>query len=282
MVYNKTVNIWTNTGKQTIEVTGTDREVNRLLVGDATEILQQEFHESTFDLTVTSPPYEDLRNYNGFSFDAEKMLEAIYRVTKSGGVCVWVVGDRIKVERSLVSFKHALIAREVGFQIHDVMIYQKKNTPFMRANSYTNCYEFMFVFSKGKPKTFNPLMTPTVRNGWEKGVTNKGPDAVNRKVPIKLKKEKVKTNIWSYAVGLGGSTSDRFAFEHPAIFPEQLAADHILSWTNRGDIVLDPMCGSGTSCKMAKMHGRNFVGIDISADYIEISKRRLKEIGERV
>ena len=253
--------------------------MDRLIVGDATKVLAKRFAPGTFDLTVTSPPYEDLRNYNGYTFDPAAMMKAIYRVIKDGGVCVWVVGDKINGGRSLVvSFDHAFIAKEAGFIVHDVMIYQKKNTPFMRSNAYTNCYEFMFVLSKGKPKTFNPIMVPTVRNGWEKGVSNKGPDAENRKVPVELKKEKVKTNIWQYAVGYGGSTADKCAFEHPAIFPEKLALDHIYSWTNEGDLVLDPMCGSGTTCKCAALQRRHYVGIDISSDYIKIARKRLKMV----
>ena len=251
-------------------------DVNKLVAGDAVEILKS-WNEACVDLTVTSPPYDKLRNYNGYSFDAESMLSAIHRVTKQGGVCVWVIGEKINGGRSLSSFEHAFIGRDCGFTVHDVMIYQKKNTPFQRSNAYTNCYELMIVFSKGKPKTFNPLKEPTKRHGWETAVSNKGPDAVNRKRPVELKKEKTKNNIWQYAVGYGGTTTDKIAFQHPAVFPEKLAADHILSWTNPGDIVLDPMCGSGTTCKMACKNNRKWIGIDISEEYIEIANNRLAQ-----
>lgn len=135
----------------------------------------------------------------------------------------------------------------------------------------------MIVFSKGKPKTFNPLKEPTKRHGWETAVSNKGPDAVNRKRPVELKKEKTKNNIWQYAVGYGGTTTDKIAFQHPAVFPERLAEDHILSWTNPGAIVLDPMCGSGTTCKMARKNNRKWIGIDISKEYIRIANNRLAQ-----
>ena len=228
------------------------------------------------DLTVTSPPYDNLRDYKGYRFSAEKMLKAILGATVSGGVCVWVVGEKIsKGCRSLTSFEHAFVGRSVGWNVHDVMIYQKKNTPFMRSNAYTNCYELMIVFSKGKPKTFNPLKHPTVRNGWETAVHNKGPDAVNRKRPVELRKEKTRNNIWQYAVGMGGTTSDKIAFKHPAVFPEKLAEDHILSWSNPGDVVLDPMSGSGTTCKMAMLNNRRWVGIDVSKEYIAVSRKRM-------
>lgn len=145
------------------------------------------------------------------------------------GVVVWVVGDKIKKgNRSLTSFRQAIFFQTTGFNVHDVMLYKKKNTPFMRSNAYTNCHEFMFVFSKGRVKTFNPLKEKTKRQGFEMLVHNKHSDGVNKKTSGELKPEKTKTNIWEYAVGLHGSTSDRMAFQHPAVFPEKLAEDHIL------------------------------------------------------
>ena len=235
------------------------------------------------DLVVTSPPYDNLRNYNGYTFDFENIATELFRVIKEGGVVVWVVGDKIKKgNKSLTSFKQALFFQKIGFNVHDVMIYQKKNTPFMRSNAYTNCYEFMFILSKGKPKTFNPLKVPTVRSGFEKVVTNKKADGVNNKVLKELKKVKTKINIWQYAVGLGGSTKDKFAFEHTAIFPEKLAEEHILSWSNKGDIVLDPMCGSGTTCKMALINDRNFIGMEISEDYTLLAKKRVENVQQKL
>ena len=247
-----------------------------LAVGNCVDMLS-ELPEASIDLTVTSPPYDKLRNYNGYAFDAEGVGKALLRVTKDGGVVVWVVGDRIDGGRSMTSFRQAVMFQDIGFTIHDVMIYQKKNTPFTRSNAYTNAWEFMLVLSKnGPPKTFNPLKVPTVRHGEELLTHNKLPDGINKKRRGRLNKEKTRTNIWSYAVGLGGTTRDRIAFQHPAVFPEKLAEDHILSWSNPGDVVLDPMCGSGTTCKMAKMHGRRYIGIDISEDYIEIARQRTR------
>jgi site-specific DNA-methyltransferase (adenine-specific) len=227
------------------------------------------------DLVVTSPPYDNLRDYKGYSFEFERIAEGLYKVVKEGGVVVWVVGDKINGGRSLTSFRQGLYFQELGFNMHDVMIYQKKNTPFMRSNAYTNAYEFMFILSKGKPKTFNPLKEKTVRNGFEMVVFNKGADGINRKNLKELKTEKTKTNIWKYAVGLGGTTSDKIAFKHPATFPEKLALDHIVSWSNEMDLVFDPMCGSGTTCKMAFVSNRKYLGVDISDEYIHIAKTRL-------
>lgn len=249
--------------------------LNQIICGDAVNIMKR-MPDCSIDLTVTSPPYDELRNYTGYIFDFENIAKNLFRITKKGGVVVWVVGDKTKNgNRSLTSFKHALFFQKVGFNVHDVMIYKKKNTPFMRSNAYTNCFEFMFVLSKEKPKTFNPLRVKTVRQGEELLTCNKGPDGINKKVLGELKPEKTMTNIWEYAVGLHGTTSDKIAFQHPAVFPERLAEDHILSWTKSGDIVFDPMCGSGTTCKMAAKNNRHYIGCDISEEYVVLTKKRL-------
>jgi len=230
------------------------------------------------DLVITSPPYDNLRKYKGYTFDFESIAKELYRVIKIGGIIIWIVGDKIKNgNRSLTSFKQALYFQEVGFNVHDVMIYKKKNTPFMRSNAYTNCYEFMFVLSKQKINTFNRLTEKTVRHGFEGLPFNKGVDGINKKVVKELKEKKTKINIWEYAVGLGGTTKDREAFKHPAIFPEKLVKDHILSWSNENDIVYDPFMGSGTTAKMALLNNRYYLGSEISKEYCEIANKRINK-----
>lgn len=257
-------------------------EINNIYHGNCVQLMK-EMEEGMVDLTVTSPPYDDLRNYNGYHFDFEGVAQGLFHVTRPGGIVVWVVGDRIvKGDRTLTSFRQALYFQEVGFNVHDVMIYKKKNTPFMRSNAYTNCYEFMFVFSKHHVNTFNRLMDKTIRQGFEGMPFNKGADGINRKVFKELKAEKTKVNIWEYAVGLGGTTSDREAFKHTAVYPEKLAEDHILTWTNPGDLVFDPMCGSGTTCKMALLRGRNYLGFDISDEYVQLSKDRISKYASQL
>lgn len=251
-------------------------ELDRVVTGDAVRVLGA-CREPFVHLTVTSPPYDDLRHYRGFEFSAETMLRAVLDVTVEGGVCVWVVGERIlRGSRTLTSFEHALIGRDLGWRVHDVMIYQKRNTPFKRRGAYTNCYELMIVFSRGKPRTFNPLMERTVKSGIVTAPYSKGPDGVNRYRRVARNKEKVRNNIWPYSVGLYGSTADRIAFQHPAILPERLAEDHVLSWSNEGDVVLDPMCGSGTTCKAARRNGRRWLGIEVSPEYADIARRRVE------
>ena len=234
--------------------------------------------EGTVDLTVTSPPYDNLRDYQGYSFDFGAISEGLYRVTAKGGVVVWVVGDKIDGGRSLTSFRQAVRFQEAGFVMHDVMIYQKKNTPFTRSNAYTNCYEMMFILSKGSPKAFNPMMEGTARPRTEVPASNKKAGGANRKVPDHSSKGEIRTSIWKYAVGLHGTASDRYAFAHPAMFPEKLAKDHILTWSNLDDLVFDPMCGAGTTPKMAKLHGRRYVGVDVSSAYVKIAKKRVSTV----
>ncbi len=257
-------------------------EINNIYCAECVDFMLNNLDEECIDLTVTSPPYDNLRDYNGYTFDYEAIAKALYRVTKKGGVVVWVVGDKIiKGNKTLTSFKHALAFQSAGFNVHDIMIYKKKNTPFMRSNAYTNCYEFMFVFSKGSPKTFNPLKTKTVRSGEEMLVHNKKSDGINKKTLGKLNEEKTKTNIWEYAVGLGGTTKDKIAFKHPAVFPEKLAQDHILSWSNEGDLIFDPMSGSGTTCKMAFLNNRRYIACEISQEYVNISHERLLQYTQK-
>ena len=256
----------------------------RLIIGNCVEVMES-WPEGCVDLMVTSPPYDQLRDYKGYDFDSKQVITALFRVIRPGGVVVWVVGDTmVRGSRTLTSFRHAVQFRQAGFNVHDVMLYQKKNTPFSRKNAYTNCYEFVFVCSKGAPYAFNPLRVPVLDSSKYK-VRSKRRNtdgSMSDKVRETFNTEKIRTNIWSYAVGLHGTTNDKMAFEHPALFPEKLAADHIVSWSNPGDLVVDPMCGASTTGKMALMNDRRYVGIDVSEEYIEISRRRLTEHGFRV
>ncbi len=269
----------------TVNEVGTDNtplQIDRIYSGDCIELMKR-IDADSVDLVVTSPPYDNLRNYNGFSFTFERIVEGLHRVMKPTGIIVWVVGDKIENgNKSLTSFRQAIYFQEHGFKVHDVMIYEKKNTPFMRSNAYTNCYELMIILTKNRPETFNPLMVGTKRRGYEMLPHNKLADGINKKKLGKLKENKVRNNVWQYAVGLGGTTRDKIAFGHPAVFPERLAEDHILSWTNEGDLVLDPMCGSGTTCKMAFVNNRHYIGIDISEEYCEIARERLRTTSQRL
>lgn len=255
-----------------------DGILDTIRTADCVSFMNDTMPANSVDLVVTSPPYDDLRDYRGYTFDLSGIITGLYRIVKNGGVVVWVVGDKINGGRSLTSFRQGIAFQDAGFLMHDVMIYRKKNTPFMRKNAYTNCYEYMFILSKGRPRTFNPIKEKTVRHGKEMLVANKRADGINNKVLSTLNKTKVKNNIWEYAVGLGGTTSDRYAFKHPAMFPESLARDHIQTWSKKGDVVYDPMCGAGTTLKMAIVEGRHYIGTDISSEYVKIARRRIKKL----
>jgi site-specific DNA-methyltransferase (adenine-specific) len=241
----------------------------------------KEIPDGYVDLTVTSPPYDNLRKYRGYEFDFENVAKELYRVTKPGGIVVWVVGDETKKFcESLNSFKQAIyFVEQCKFNLLDTMIYYKENyaPAYPTLRRYANQFEYMFVFSKGKPVTFNPIQKPKARNREEKVAYRQQDGSLKRKIKDVGRDTKDASNVWMYSVG-GSASKDKIAFQHPAIFPEQLAADHILSWSNEGGLVLDPMCGSGTTLKMAKKLNRNYIGIDISQEYCDIANQRLEII----
>jgi len=232
------------------------------------------------DLIVTSPPYDDLREYGGYHFDFVVTCKELYRVLKNGGVLVWIVGDQTKNgSETGTSFKQALGFIREGFYLHDTMSYEKAAIAAPSSNRYYQVFEYMFIFSKGKPKTFNPIKDR--RNVWMDGRwgknTRRDVDGVLKegKKPPKPKKFGMRTNIWRYKVGMGNTTKDKIAYEHPALFPDELAKDHILSWSNENDIVLDPFLGSGTTLKMCRLLNRSGIGFEINPDYEHIIRERL-------
>lgn len=261
-------------------VTGRDY---KLICGDCAKVLQA-LDTGSIDLTVTSPPYDNLRTYNGYVFDFEAIARELYRVTKPGGVVVWVVGDAtINGSETGTSFKQALFFKEIGFNLHDTMIYEKDTIPFPETNRYEQAAQFMFVFSNGAPKVFNAITEKT--RGYKPSVssTSRQADGSTKRLEYEQGKETRKRfNIWRYGTGYMKSTKDIIAFDHPAIFPESLARDHILSWSNPGDLVLDPMCGSGTTGKMAVKYQRKFIGIEISQEYMKIAEKRIHDAAQHV
>jgi site-specific DNA-methyltransferase (adenine-specific) len=240
---------------------------------------------NSIDLTVTSPPYDEIRDYKGYNFTEEvldSIIRELFRVTKTGGVVVWIVGDATtNGSESGTSFRQALKFMEAGFKLHDTMIYEKNTSSFpakRKGNRYTQIFEYMFVFCKNKIKTSNLICDKP--NKWA-GHTNWGKNTNRLKNGQLEETSDIKpvpdfsprNNIWRYNVGKGFNSSDKESHEHPAIFPEQLAEDHILTWSNETDVVLDPFAGSGTTCKMAKKNKRNYIGIDISKEYCKLAEK---------
>jgi site-specific DNA-methyltransferase (adenine-specific) len=251
-----------------------------LHLGDCAQIMKS-MPSDCVDLTVTSPPYDNLRTYKGYVFDFETIARELYRITKPGGVVVWVVGDAtINGSETGTSFKQALYFKEIGFNLHDTMIYQKSEFPPLSHNRYEQQFEYMFIFSKSFIKTFNGIRINTVYPGQFRSHTNSKSEvgsAMRDKGGARLatKDTKLKTNVWLMA----GEHTD---INHPAIFPEELAKNHILSWSNPGDTVLDPMMGSGTTGKMAVNYERNFIGIETSQEYLTIAERRIHDAQQQM
>lgn len=252
--------------------------------GDCLEIMKS-IAQHSVDLIVTSPPYDNLRKYNGYSWNFERIATELCRIIKPGGVIVWIIGDStINGSESLSSFKQVIyFVENCGMNLHDTMIYKKNGPAYPSNDKYFQIFEYMFVISMGKPKTFNPINDR--KNLWYAQKFSKTRSRRNKDGNVtvtKWDKEQggefgKRFNIWKYNVGAGYTTKDEIAYKHPAIFPEQLAKDHIISWSNERDIILDPFCGSGTTLKMAKRLGRIAIGIDISREYCEISKMRVAQ-----
>lgn len=252
---------------------------DRIIQGDASEVLK-DFGDGCVDMVLTSPPYDNLRKYNGAgdSWNHEKFKDIaseLYRVVKDGGVVVWVVNDKVeKGSKTGSSFRQALYFMELGFCLNDTMIWVKKNPlPVVRQPRYSPRFEYMFVFSKGKPKTFNPIMRETKCGGQHYTSTAKkmGGESGRRSLVYDVNKKAVEYNVWEMAIAQNKTS-------HPDVFPIELADRHIKSWSNPGDVVLDPFVGSGTTALSAKALGRHYIGIDMQPEYCEMSEERLKNV----
>lgn len=254
-------------------------EINRIYCADNISFMKENIPSNFIDLAVTSPPYDNLRAYNGYSWDFEGVAQELYRITKDGGVVVWVVGDAtVKGSETGTSFKQALYFKEIGFNLHDTMIWEKTGM-LPTQDRYYNIFEYMFVLSKGKPKAMNFIEDKPNTSGGrvqkKDACINKGKQEYGSGTFIR-KEFGRRTNIWRIPIGKNKETSS-----HPAVFPEQLVNDHIITWSNEGDLVFDPFCGSGTTCKMAALNNRNYLGVEISQEYCDIANERIARISRR-
>jgi len=239
--------------------------INKIFIENCLDTMKR-MPDGFVDLVVTSPPYDDLRIYNGYCFDFEATAQELFRVLKPGGVLVWVVGDATKNgSESGTSFRQALFFMQLGYRLHDTMIFEKNSSTYpASANGirYSQIFEYMFIFSKGKPKTVNLICDKPNKWAGFKDFSGKLKNPVPEFSP--------RNNIWRFVTSFNG-------VKHPAPFPEQLVIDHVLSWSIEGDVVYDPFMGSGTTAKAALMTARRFVGSEISADYVKIAENRLEE-----
>ena len=256
-------------------------ELNQVYQGDCLEVMQ-DIDDDSIDLTVTSPPYDDLRTYKGSIKDWgekvwQEIIKDLYRVTKKGGVVVWIVGDKIeKGSETGTSLKQGLWSKECGFNLHDTMIWEKPNFSMPSSNRYHQIFEYMFVLSKGAPKVFNGILDRKNKYGvcfGKNTVRTMNGEMEELKKP-KAREYGLRFNVWkNNTVGQDFMCKK---LSHPAMFPEQLAKDHIISWSNENDVVLDPMAGSGTVGKAAKNLNRNYILIEKELEYVEICKQRLE------
>jgi len=234
--------------------------------------------DNSIKFTLTSPPYDDIRDYKGYSFPFEEIAQELWRVTKPGGVIVWNVADAtVKGSETGTSMRQALYFMSLGFKLHDTMIYAKKNPMPAGVSSkrYHQSWEYIFVLSKDVPETFNPIMVKAKYGHLEANMKHRGKDGELKYTKTKRNEFTKVRNIFEYSIGGGHSTKDKVAFGHPALMPEQLAADMISTWTNPGDQVFDPFTGAGTTAKMSLILDRKFHGTELSAEYCDIATQRI-------
>lgn len=237
--------------------------------------------DSVLDITVTSPPYDNIRHYQGYSFEFEPIARELFRVTRTGGTVVWNVADAtVDGSETGTSMRQALYFMECGFRLHDTMIYLKKNPMPASVNSkrYHQAWEYIFVLTKGAPTAFNPTMVKAKFGHLEANMKHRGQDGNVEYEKTKRNEFTKVRNVFEYSVGGGHSTRDKIAHGHPAIMPEQLAADMITTWSEAGALVYDPFAGSGTTLKMALINRRRAIGTEISEDYCKLAQRRIEQI----
>jgi len=253
--------------------------INKVICGDCLEVMR-EMPDECVDLTITSPPYDNLRDYDSYTFNFKRIAEQLFRVTKVGGVVVWIIGDAtIDGSETGTSFKQALYFKDIGFSLYDTMIYHKISIPKNHAR-YEQEFEYMFILARGKIKTFNPIMIKNKQAGRKdpKSTFRHGGTSTGKMhTPQSVKKERIEGNVWFYEVGFMLSSKDNIAFNHPAIFPDKLALDHVISWSDEDNVILDPFLGSGTTAKACKLLHRKFIGIEINPEYCKIAEERLAQ-----
>jgi len=253
--------------------------VNQVIHSDCVQGMKG-LPDKCIPLTVTSPPYDGMRTYGGHSFDAKAVIQQLWRITVEGGIVVWVVQDQVvNGNLTATSAEHQLAFKDAGFWLHDTIIMARIGRRVPGIHRY-GPPEFAFVFSKGKPRAVNLLKdrrNKTVGKKINANFRKKNGQAVKEIHDRVVREFGVRFGVWEYPVGRYSSTKDQIAFGHPAIMPEAMALDLILSLSNPGDLVFDPMAGAGTTCKMALLNRRPYLGFEAHAEYVEIARKRLRD-----
>jgi len=260
--------------------------IGKIICGDCVDVMNNQMDADSIDMVITSPPYDAMRDYSGYTFDYKKVANAIYRVMKPGACCVWVVGDQtIDGSETGTSFEHALYFKSIGYKIHDTMIMEKNTTSWPAKKDgvrYSQIFEYMFIFSKGKPKYVKLICDKPNKfykqKNWGTKTDRMKDGSLIEKADLKEVEEfSPRNNIWKFTVS-GGFSNPEFkdAHKHPAIFPIDMVRSHLISWGQEGDLVLDPMCGSGTVPAACKELKREWIGIDCSKEYCSLAEKRLE------
>jgi len=248
-----------------------------IIQGECVDVMKS-FPDDSIDMCITSPPYDDLREYNGFRFDIDAVTPELYRIMKPGGVVVWIVADATHNRaRTGSSIRHKLSFMNAGFGVHDWMIYHKTGIRYPDSSRYYSGFEFMPVFSKGFPKTINQIRDRENKSAGERKTycRREKDGSITETGTVVMNEFGVRTNVWSYSSGSLTSAPDKLAFRHPALMPLALAEDHVVSWSKRGETVLDICCGSGQVPIAAMIRDRRYIGIDCSREYVELAEERL-------
>jgi site-specific DNA-methyltransferase (adenine-specific) len=259
--------------------------LNKIICGDAVEELKK-IPNNSIDILVTSPPYDGIRKYNGFNYDLHATGKEIYRVLKDGGVAIMVIQDQTKnFGKTLTSFRTIVDwVDNIGFKLFETVIYRKYGAEGAWWNKrFRVDHEYMPIFLKGeRPQYFNkdPLKIPSKHGG--KTMTGGGTRLTNGiRIPtraITINPMKCRGTIWEYMTAGDGT---RLKHKHPATFPDKLPYDFIQCFCPPNGVVLDPFIGSGTTALAAIELDRNYIGIDISKEYCDLARRRIKEEGAK-
>jgi site-specific DNA-methyltransferase (adenine-specific) len=266
-------------------------EINKVYNEDCRETIKR-MPDNFIDMILTSPPYDNRRTYEDckWNFDVFKSVaDGFYRIMKENGVIVWVVNDETKdFCETLTSFKHVIyFVEKCKFNLLDTMIYYKKGggapvSPSIAKYRYSPCFEYMFIFCKGKKNTFNPLKVKCINAGiMNNYTTSRQINGVLKRVnPIVTHETKIKNNVWEIMSNDNTDNKENDSV-HPAVFPKQLVIDHIKSWTNENDVVFDPFAGSGTVAKVCQLLNRKFICSEISKNYCDLINKTLIRTNQR-
>lgn len=255
-------------------------ELNEIYCIDCVEGMKK-IPDNSVDIVVTSPPYDGIRDYNGFNFDLHETGRGLIRILKEGGIVAMVIQDQTKnFGKTLTSFKTIIDwCDNIGFKLFECVIYRKHGSEgAWWTNRFRVDHEYMPIFLKGeKPQYFNKenLKVPSIHGG--KVMTGSGSrrtdGKTNARVTRPINTMKCRGTIWNY---LMAGDKDPIKRQHPAPFPDQIPLDFIECFCPPGGVVLDPFMGSGSTAVAAKKLNRKYIGFDTSEEYIKIAHARLR------